>query len=124
MLKNKIKLSLVDDYVKLVIFENFFNSYNRLDEIDISNQQHKNSQLKKVYDAMFEKLHMNDCSLLLLKQQLKDNNNLSSMCNEENEHDLLEKVFDSINKIERELKCKMHTLKIDANELVCVCGKH
>ena len=120
MLKNKIKLSLVDDYVKLVIFENFFNSYNSFAGIEVVQKRNQNSQLRKVYDIMFEKLRMNDCSLLLLKQQLKANNNLSYICNKQTEQDIINKIFDSINKIEANLKDKIRLLKIKSGDLAIV----
>ena len=120
MLKNKIKLSLVDDYVKLVIFENFFNSYNSFAGIEVVQKRNQNSQLRKVYDIMFEKLRMNDCSLLLLKQQLKANNNLSYICNKQTEQDIINKIFDSINQIEANLKDKIRLLKIKSGDLAIV----
>lgn len=117
MLKNKIKLSLVDDYVKLVIFENFLNIYNGSTSKEVVIKINQSSRLKSLYDVIFEKLSMNDCSLLLLKQQLKQNNELTKLCNEQTERDMLKMIFEKLDSIEQNLSYKMTKLKINTAEL-------
>lgn len=118
MTKNKLKLSLIDDYVKLVIFENFFNTYNNLSFKEAISKRRQNTRLKKLYDILFEKLSMNDCSLLLLRQQLNKNNQLEMLCNQQTEKDTLKKIFNSINNIEKMLPEKLARLKINSLELL------
>ena len=116
MLKNKIKLSLIDDYVKLVIFENFLNNDERNSTtLKIASV---NSRLKKIYDELFKKLNMNDCSLLLLKKQLKQNSQLQLICNQQNRNDLLNHINSEINKISSQLKQKLGKLKVKPTELL------
>lgn len=117
MLKNKIKLSLIDDYVKLVLFENFFNTYNISSSQEIASKHNQSTKLKRLYDIIFEKLSMNDCSLLLLKQQLKQNNELTKLCNEHTERDIFKKISENVDSIEQNLSYKMARLKINATEL-------
>ena len=80
MTKNKIKLSLIEDYIKIVLIKNFYS--NSFDDIDLSAESRKlldnckklNQLLLSTYELLLDKLNLNDISLDILKQELKQNN--------------------------------------------------
>ena len=117
MLKNKLKLTLIDDYVKLIIFNNFFN--NDFKNITICQQiksmKELNCELKNTYEKLFNQLKMKDYSFLLLKQQLKLNNLLfeSQVQNNFKEIDkVINKIYSAQNQILEALKFKLDKLKV------------
>ncbi len=110
MKKSKIKLTLIDDYIKLVTFGNFFMSYKDAN-ID-SNMVALNRAVKMAYDTIFEKLKMNNVSLILLKQQLNQNSELFNLTKTETIEKLLTKIYSNINQIADSLSNKMEQLKV------------
>ena len=82
MLKKKVKLSLIDDYIRIVLIENFNNNSFDCFDLDssltdtINKTKLINCELKTIYEHLFDTLNLNDISLLVLKKELKLNNNL------------------------------------------------
>lgn len=80
--RKKVKLSLIDDYIKIIIVNNFYKNpinQNILDNdtINLINKIKLISEnLKIKYDEIFEKLKLNDLSLLILKKELHSNNSI------------------------------------------------
>ncbi len=118
MRKNKIKLSLIDDYCKIVTIENFFKNWFPLKFFDdnLSKQiQLTNQNLKNFYEKLFCELMLNDCSLILLCSQLKSNNQLfqiSKKNNFENLHSFIKVTNEAQQQILSNLKEKLLKLKI------------
>ena len=90
MTKNKIKLTLIDDYIKICLIKNFL--YNNFNEQDLSNLyldeieklKKLNTALEHLYCEIFEKLQLNNLSLDILKKDIKHNN--FQFENEEKKH--------------------------------------
>lgn len=117
--KKKIKLSLIEDYILICLVNNFYlNSFNSLaDEIRSLFEQTKqlNSQLKDTYELMFNKLKMNDLSLLILKKELKENNSLykiSKLQNFANIATTIESFNEKLTNILNNLPSKTTKLKL------------
>lgn len=119
MRKNKIKLSLVDDYIKIIIIKNFFN--NQIENIStncfdlLKSTQNLDIMLEKIFENLFEQLKMNDSSLALLKKELKENNSLFLTLKRNNFSDL-EKTLKTSNNllinIMENLKKKTQSLRL------------
>ena len=122
--RNKVKLSLIDDYINILLVENFFNN-----DIDIKNfkttTQEKyeklktlTSTLKSNYDKVFESLKLNDLSLLILKKELKNNNSFFQNV-KQNNFELLDRKLDKTLKfLTKIFTCfceKIHFLKLNFN---------
>ena len=77
--KNKLKLSIIEDYIQVLAIDNFFNndfssfhhSFNNK-TFNLVKQKHLLTIFQ--YNKTLEKLKMNDLSLLILKKQLKSYN--------------------------------------------------
>ena len=65
--RNKIKLLLIEDYIKLKSINYIFNTSNNCENFNI-----RINNLIDVYEDLFVKLKMNDLSLLLLKKDLNN----------------------------------------------------
>lgn len=99
MLRQKLKLSLVEDYIKVVGLSSFCSNC-----LKNSGQEYINSlsgikilvdEIQKAYDKLLFKYNIMDVSLLVLKKELKENSSLQNA-----------KSFDSVNSIENIEKCK------------------
>lgn len=107
--KKQIKMSLINDYVFLMCVKNFCN--NSFDCFTYENQQIKtlseqNHLLFQTYNKIFEKLKMNDISLLILKKETKHDNSI--FLNEQQNN------FISTNETIKQLQAKQNIL---TNEL-------
>lgn len=115
MMKKKIKLSLIDDYIKIMLIKQFYNNYSQL--ISASCQESTGKQalnLENTYNLIFKLLKMDDLSLDILKRQLQ-NNSKNFLLNSEKLKSILEKSKIEINSIEKNLPEKMSKLKINPN---------
>ena len=119
--KRKVKLSLIDDYIRIILIENFYN--NSFDAFNLDEETLKllnktktfNLQLKNIYDELLEKLNLNDISLLILKKELKTNNTMFKRISNKSFLNLLEVCERNnleLNLIELNLKQKLKTLKL------------
>ena len=121
MRKNKIKMSLVDDYVKIGILNNLFEkllttAITQNTKDNIQKQIASSTQLKIVYDVLFELLKINDVSLLILKNDLNQNNALFYKLKQDNfSHldEIIKKASKDIDTIALNLKEKLKALNID-----------
>ena len=115
--KNKIKLSLIEDYISLILFKNFFNNdftFINTDKNKLYKSQAKLNSLLKLYENAFLKLKMNDLSLLILKKELKRNNYLYSQEQKSNFstiHFTVEKINNKLTSIFASYKEKQKVLK-------------
>lgn len=120
MNKNKVKLSLIDDYIKIILIKNFLNSTFNENNTGcvalLQNTQELDSQLEKIYEALFAKLKMNDLSFDILKKELKENNSLFLKTKQNNFLNLENTLNNSnlqLNVIFNSLKSKISNLKIN-----------
>ena len=124
MNKRKIKLSLIDDYVKICLIKNFyFNDFfnislkqkNCIENIKITLLATSN-----IYDNIFKECKMNDVSLLVLQKELSENNNMfTHQLKDMGELDnLLIQHRNEISNIYTGLKEKLVKLKINMNEIL------
>ena len=122
MFKNKVKLSLIDDYIRIVLIENFNNNSFEMFELDedltntINKTKAVNSELKEIYEHIFDAMKLNDMSLLVLKKELKSNNNLYKRTVNKNLLNLIEVLnrnFLELSIIKLNLKKKLQTLQLN-----------
>jgi len=122
MTKNKVKLSLIDDYVKIVLIKNFFdNSFDNLnldEQVRNAIQQTRslNCQLEDFYEKLITKLKLDDISFDILKHDLTQNNQLFlRQANQNFEHfpQIVGKTSSDIINIVKELAQKLKVLKVD-----------
>lgn len=79
MKKNKIKKSLIDDFVKISLISNFYYSIQKVNIINntlLVENLNLASKLKKTYLSLITKLKLNDNSFKILMCDLNKNNNL------------------------------------------------
>lgn len=119
--RNKIKLSLIDDYIKIVAIENFYNTLNDFSNENFStlicNIKQLDFELKTTYTKLIKKLKLNDLSFLILKKELSLNNSI--FINEQktqfsNLKSTIEKTSEELNQINNNLKEKMKLLKVSS----------
>ena len=119
MTRRKIKLSLIDDYIKIVQIKNFSN--NSFDEFTLNEKSERNlteihnlsTLLEKTLESLFETLKLNDLSFCILKKELDQNNSLFFKTNSQNvEHNITISLL-TINTIISNLKSKIDNLKIN-----------
>ena len=77
--RNKVKLSLIDDYIQIYLINNFCLSVEKIKLTDeqfflLNENKLACSKLNENYLYLFEKLKLKDLSLNLLLKDLKDNN--------------------------------------------------
>ncbi len=124
MRKNKIKLSLIDDYCKIVTIGNFLNNSFPFSQNveDLTKQIKKtNNSLQDFYENLFVQLHLNDISFLLLRNQLKCNNQLFEIAqksNFENLNNFLITSHETQQEIIFNLREKLSKLKINCEILI------
>ncbi len=124
MTKNKIKLTLIDDYIKICLIKNFLNNdFNQAKLTPfylnlISKLKHLNSTLEQIYCKIFEKLKLNNTSLDVLKRDLL-NNNIQFEKEHLNNYLNCAKTIDKsnllLNSILNNLKQKLKVLKLDVS---------
>ena len=117
--KNKIKMSLIEDYIQLCLVQNFCNNdfsfvNNQTNFLFMQLQQTLKIVLS-IYNQTFIKLRMNDLSLLILKKELKNRNYLYYR-EEQNEFKNLDNTLNILSaKVENIIKClkeKQKALKL------------
>lgn len=119
--KRQIKLNLIQDYIKIVVFKNFFdNDFTKLDEKfvteDFNFTKNKVNDTFLVYDKILKKLKLNDLSLLILKKDLKQNNIMYEQLKNKNFSNLqgtLNIIQTNINKILIDLSINLKVLKLN-----------
>lgn len=96
--KNKIKLSLIEDYISIFFIKNFFE--NDFSSIPLSDQdkdifletKKQTNSLFIIYESVFKRIKMYDLSLLILKKELKDNNILYAQTQNKNFHNISQTI--------------------------------
>ena len=96
--KNKIKLSLIEDYISILFIKNFFE--NDFSSIPLSDQdkdifletKKQTNSLFIIYESVFKRIKMYDLSLLILKKELKDNNILYAQTQNKNFHNISQTI--------------------------------
>jgi hypothetical protein len=118
--RNKIKLSLIDDYIQIYLINNFCLSVENIhltDEQFFLLKENKTicSKLNENYLCIFEKLKLQDLSLSVLLKDLKNNNTMLKKEQDNNFSTLnytlseTKKVLDSIS---TSLDTKLKLLKL------------
>ena len=119
--KNKIKLSLIDDYIKIIIIKNFFNNsyFEKVNTISCSHLIYTTQQLdfnlELIYNKIFDKLKLNNLSLIILKEELNSNNSLFLQLKKSNFINIanfISNLLKELTTIEQNLKQKTKSLKI------------
>lgn len=103
MTKNKIKLSLIDDYIKICLIKNFLS--NNFDSFNLSPSylnllselKQTNSILEHSYNLLIQKLNLNNESLLILKDEVSKNNRQFELIEKEGSNNVI-KLIDESNK--------------------------
>lgn len=121
MKKSKIKLSLIEDYIKIMLANNFFN--NDFDHTLSENQmilfnetKKLDAELKILFEYILNQLKLNDNSLQVLNQQLQKNNNLFNLEKQNCFSNLTNTLFmlnDELKKLKHNLKNKLNTLNFE-----------
>lgn len=118
-MKGKLKLSVIDDYIKIIVIKNLFNnSFSNTiincKEKFISTKMLDN-RLEEAYIKLINKLKLNNNSFLILKKELEENNSLFLFA-KENDFLNLEYVLDmanrDLNEIMDNLNSKLKMLKV------------
>ena len=119
MTKNKIKLSLIDDYIKIVLIKNFLNNsfsafeLNKEQTDQINHSKTLVCLLDKTYNSIFDKLKLNDLSFEILKKELSQNNILFLRTTASKLNQILNSNNLTLNIILKNLKIKLINLKVD-----------
>lgn len=116
--RKEVKMSLIKDYVFLMCVKNFCN--NLFASYEINNQTIKslnkqNNLLFETYTKIFEKLKMNDLSLLILRKETKDNNCLylkEKHNNFQTTHETIKLLQTKQNRLTTELPNKLEILRL------------
>lgn len=128
MTKNKLKLSLIEDYIKIVLIKNFFrNSFEGLnlseqDKQVVDCSKNLNQILFSTYELLFERLKLNNLSLDILKQELEQNNLMfleQKSLNFKGFKEVCTKNLNQLSEINSNLKPKLEKLKIKPINLFC-----
>jgi len=69
-IKNKIKLSLVEDYISILTIFNFYNKFKNPSNKEQVFLFKTTQKLKSFYESLFDKLKFDKLSLLILKKEL------------------------------------------------------
>lgn len=119
-MKTNLKLSLIDDYVQIVLIENFCK--NKISTIcsNLSTNIHKIqkhcSLLKSFYEKVINLLKLNNVSFLVLQKQLSLNNTLyekEKLNNFLNTHKIINQFEETLNTISKNIKQKLTKLKLN-----------
>lgn len=117
--KNKVKLSLIDDYIKIVLINNFFQNDILLNDLSLERKvaeiRQLNNHIKLIYEQLFEMLKLNDTSLMILKNDLNQNNkmfNLETNSNFNHTPKIVEKAYNDLIDISQNLNEKLKVLRV------------
>ena len=115
--KRKIKLTLIEDYIKILSIKNFnqivFDYFSPTISSTLKTTQTLNMSLEKIYNEVFEKLKMNDLSLLILKKELQLSN--SMFCQNKNLEQIIENNYLIVIQIYQNAYQKFKMLKLSPN---------
>lgn len=120
--KSKIKLSLIDDYIKIISIKNLFkNTYFQTlttqSCVDLLTLTQKLDQyLEIIYNALFEKLKLKNISLDILNNELKENNSIFLSLKQNkfsNLENILNSIYSDLKNISNTLKEKTDKLKVN-----------
>lgn len=116
--KRKLKLSLIDDYIKIITIKNFYNNpleqyYNVEILKKINKLKELLNNLSTIYLQIFEKIRLKDESFILLNHELSLNNKLFESITYENFSQTVDKTDNDIHSITNNLSYKLKKLKID-----------
>jgi len=120
--KNRIKLSLIKDYAFLLVVKNFCNNFENttinFDQNLFQSLKEQNQNLYNTYNFLFEKLKMNDLSLLILRKEIKDDNSIfltEEHRNFKTTNNTLKALSLKHEFLQKELKNKINDLKLNLN---------
>ena len=125
--KKRVKLSLIEDYLQIMLIHNFCsNSFEELkNHNDFSDKltqiKQFETELKLVYENLFNILKMNDLSLLILKKELKENNIMFQLEKKQNFRCIIQtmrKIEFKLGQISNNLSIKLKELKIRYNQII------
>ena len=114
--KNKVKKSLIDDFVKISLISNFYCSIkkiNTLNNVLLTEDLNLALKLKKTYLVLITQLKLNDHSFKILMCDLNKNNNLfekEKRSNYSNLINTLEQTKKVLTQISIELDSKLKLL--------------
>ncbi len=116
--KRKLKLSLIDDYIKIITIKNFYNNpleqyYNVEILKKINKLKELLNNLSTIYLQIFEKIRLKDESFMLLNHELSLNNKLFESITYENFSQTVDKTDNDLHSITNNLSYKLKKLKID-----------
>ncbi len=124
MTKNKIKLSLIDDYIKICLIKNFLNNNFEPAKLDsfylnlIPKMKQIDLCLEQAYNEIFNLLKLNDTSLEVLKNNLSSNNKQFELIQKQQFHNCSQIIDQSNNQLKsilNSLKSKTKSLKLNIN---------
>lgn len=124
--KNRIKLSLIDDYIKIITMKNFLN--NSFDDVEISSTssllleklQKANNKLENVLEKLLTCLNLKDSSFAILKTELEQNNKLFEFLqikHFKNLEQILSSSYFELHKIDCSLNDKASALHINLMDI-------
>jgi len=106
MRKNKIKLSIIEDYIAVCQMESYLKYLNQYDQLEF-----KINKLKKQYEQVLFRIGGIDLSFQLLKQNIANDENKLLKINKENH------FAQKFNFFEENLKVKMEKLHFNEFEI-------
>ena len=109
MNKNKAKLSLIEDYIKIILINNYFNkTCNFKNSLRLNVIKEQVFKLKCCYEFLFNELKFDSLSILILKKELK--NSIYSVVNK-NELQATKHILNDIYKIKINLIKSLSIIK-------------
>ncbi|MBQ8615757.1 MAG: hypothetical protein IJ415_04250 [Clostridia bacterium] len=119
MKKQKLKLSLIDDYVQISLIKNFLNNNIQFTNESVGlmkSTQDLDNMLEQIYLSIFKTLKFDDPSFQILKKELHENNSLflnTRNCDFKNLDKILNQCNLKLNQILHDLKLKSDKLKLN-----------
>ena len=124
--KRQIKLSIIDDYTKIILLKNFLN--NSFDGVELDstssflfiNLKEKTETLEKIYNQLISHLNLKNTSFCVLEQELNMNNQqfeLLKLRNFDKLQSNLLLALQKINNIFSSLPEKLNCFKLGTNIL-------
>ncbi|MBR4999008.1 MAG: hypothetical protein IKY10_03925 [Clostridia bacterium] len=119
MKNKKIKLSLIDDYIKIILIKNFLNNSFSAFELDQECVKELNyskqllATLENTYNQLFVKLKLKDLSFDILTKELEQNNSLFLNTTSLNLNKTITNNSLTLNTILNNLKFKLEHLKLN-----------
>lgn len=121
-MKTNLKLSLIDDYIQIVLIENFFKNEISTIFSSLSTNIHKIqkhcSLLKSFYEKLINLLKLNNVSFLVLQKQLSLNNTLyekEKLNNFLNTPKIINQFEETLINISKNIKQKLTKLKLNSS---------